>query len=70
MKYVLWFMGFCGVVVLVFVFLMLLLYVVIISPSCTDRGGVDVPNGVVFTNIMVGKVMMPQITQSYKCVIP
>lgn len=49
--------------------LMFLLYVVVASPSCAERGGVQVHNGVVVTNIMVGKVLIPQITQSYKCVI-
>lgn len=72
MKYLNYVLGFIGVVVsfLVFVFMFLILYVVIVSPSCAERGGVQVPNGMVIINVMIGKVMVPQITQAYKCVIP
>ncbi|AEO14607.1 hypothetical protein MT_57068 [Pseudomonas phage phiPto-bp6g] len=68
MKYVL---GFLTVVALAMVaFFMIMLYVVVNAPTCSERGGVDVADGVVITNVTIGKVMIPQITQSYKCVIP
>lgn len=50
-------------------FMLLLLYVVITSPTCTERGGVEVSDGVQIQNVMIGKVMIPQLTPKYKCVI-
>lgn len=50
-------------------FLLLMLYVVVTSPTCKERGGVEIADGVRIQNVMIGKAMIPQVIPKYKCII-
>ena len=46
-----------------------LIYMLLTSPSCYERGGVQVYKGSTVQMIMVGKVMIPQTVPMYSCEI-